>query len=617
MTRFSCVFRPSGAPLGQRILRRYITPSPIAEGHAEPCTLSLDSFAASVDRSGGGPVVALVRRDLYVGVGHARLDNRQELTKSTRDDESRCDLQVAVEYLIRHGAQAISGILGDFAFVVYNGKTHELILARDTFGVRTLHYTECLDLIAVSSSARTLVQAERYDLDFIGEFLINGHGPSDRSIFADIRPLAPAHFATVHSGHVVPRCYWQIDDVAIDGDRKERDAVGKFRELLQSAVRLRVDSTRHTWARLSGGLDSSSIVCAAQDMVSRGIIAGRGIEGTITTVDTLGRGDEREFAQAVLCRYPMPNEIVKDFWLWYDDGAAPPLTDLPTVMYPFFARDRYGAAIVRRHGVAVLLCGLGADHYLTGAPWFITDYVAAGRVIPALKELIRWSAALRTSFWKRARDYAIIPFLPESGRIRWIKKREDLPKWLDATFAAGLGLHDRLRAVRSMRTRPGDRFRDEIHSQMGGLGASLQREISGECLEMRYPFLYRPLVEHSLTLTPSMIMRPHQSKWVLREAMHGIVPDLVRLRTGKGTIGARVRWSFAHEHERVAELIDAPILGDLGCIDVSELARAVSRVQRGKPSRTGGLMALLALETWLRVRSGRWNVRPTANVQAS
>jgi len=83
----------------------------------------------------------------------------------------------------------------------------------------------------------------------------------------------------------------------------------------------------------------------------------------------------------------------------------------------------------------------------------------------------------------------------------------------------------------------------------------------------------------------------------------------VRTRTGKGGNDGRIAWSLAREKERVTELLRDPILGDLECVDVGRLRAAIDDVRGGRETIVAALMDTLSLETWLRVRAGRWEVR--------
>jgi asparagine synthase (glutamine-hydrolysing) len=134
--------------------------------------------------------------------------------------------------------------------------------------------------------------------------------------------------------------------------------------------------------------------------------------------------------------------------------------------------------------------------------------------------------------------------------------------------------------------------------------------VNGDDLEISHPFLYRPLVEFALHLAPQLCARPLARKWILREAMRGILPETVRTRVGKGGPNKDLQVLFAQPPESFALLAREPILADLGLVDARALRSAVDNIRpdrkRDNDSMPGELMRTLSVEAWLQVRSGRW-----------
>src|SRR5690606_10667957 len=159
--------------------------------------------------------------------------------------------------------------------------------------------------------------------------------------------------------------YWRAEEFvpADDGDAQENSA--RFRALLEDSLRARVAGPAVTWAHLSGGLDSSTVVALSNTM-------GLDVRNTVTIVDSLAEGDERTYSDAVVNRYGLRNEQIRDYWAWQDDGEPAPVTQQPSPLYPFYARDRQAWNTVRNAGGRVLLSGFGADQYLTGSLDYIT-----------------------------------------------------------------------------------------------------------------------------------------------------------------------------------------------------------------------------------------------------
>jgi asparagine synthase (glutamine-hydrolysing) len=126
---------------------------------------------------------------------------------------------------------------------------------------------------------------------------------------------------------------------------------------------------------------------------------------------------------------------------------------------------------------------------------------------------------------------------------------------------------------------------------------------------MRYPYLYRPLVEYCLRLPREMRTQPFARKWVMREAMKDTVTEIVRVRRTKGAISGRTRWSLRRESKTVATLTRDSLLVDLGCVDASRLRRAIDRAIEGDDKVLFAVTRTLALETWMRVVNDRWDDR--------
>jgi asparagine synthase (glutamine-hydrolysing) len=497
-------------------------------------------------------------------------------------------------------------VIGDFNLAFWHPNSRSVTIARDVFGVRTVYYRQFGDCIAIASQSAPLSDPDRYDLEFVSQFLLIGYGPLDRSPFAGVSAVRPGHTMSIGDGRITSSPYWTTDQFAPQSLTSVSEAVDRFRELFQRAVTVRLRGRSDCWARLSGGLDSSSIVCTAQSLASVGRIP-HGIGGTITTVDSYGRGDERDFSDEVIGRYRLCGLYVVDYWMWRDDHVQPPLTDVPTTRYPFFARDLRSAELVRNAGGRSLLCGIGADHYLSSTGRYISDLFGQGHVDRGLREAYRWAVNRRRSLWKILRNYALPPLLPPAMRSARLSRKYTAPRWIAPTMLDSVPAETYVPYLAVERSRRGEWFQEEIRWQMRAIPPLLQRELSAAGLEVSYPFLYRPLVEFALTLPPEVRVRPYQMKWILRAAVGDVLPTKILERTGKGSIGAGMLWSLKRESHRLEAMLKNPILADLGCVEPKQLRAALADALSGGARRVGRLLNTLALETWLYVRAGRWN----------
>lgn len=605
---FLFLMRPGGDPVTEEIRQRFDA-SAVRNELPLLRWMSEGNYAVAlgpdVTGLGTGPVPARTRR--LVVVGNARLDNREEVAGWARAPEllaGATDLEVIAEAIEVRGGRCIPSILGDFGFVVWNPLTRELTAARDAFGVKTLYYAEQSDLFALSSRAAVLAEREEYDREYIIDYLIGAFPSLQRTVFAEVRSVPPGATLTWQRGSQRTRRYWSAHDFSIDPSLNGEEQIEVFRDLLVRAVTNRLTGRSDTWAQLSGGLDSSSVVSVAQTLEESKTVPA-GVAGTVTLADSLGDGNESEYVAAILERYPVRNEQVADYWMWQPDGFNPPLTDRPYAAYPFFARDCRMRDIVLTGGGRVLLSGEGADHYLTGSLYYVADWISKGQLSKAIREITRWSGILKTSFWRLAFQYAFMPLLPPPAH-RLMAWDSQIPAWLIAAGPGRGSLINRMPNPRKLATPAGSKYVGQIAYSVANVASAARADILETSLEMRYPFLYRPLVEFSLRLPHGMRSRPHARKWILRQAVHGVVPERVRMRIGKGRIGGRVAWSLLHERKRIDAMLRDAIIGQLGFVDTRKLRIAFDRAGREQVKVRGEAVRTLSLETWLLVRSGRW-----------
>ena len=615
MNGFGCAAAAPGTPLPPGLRARLAARVAVPGNRA--AELAADGFAAAASTEPDALRPLLARRGALLAVGDVRLDNRAEVAAwGGPHAADAADLELVLAAYVARGAACLDGLLGDFAFALWDGHRGTLTAMRDPFGVKGLFLAREQGALVLSSRLDALAVDGDYDEEWVADFLVGGAAHSERTVWAGVRAVAPGECLTWSDGRLASRRFWRAADFAPAETVDERAATARFRELFEEAVRARTGDGPGVWSQLSGGLDSSSVVSVAQTLAAAG--RGPALDGTVTVVDTLGDGDERRYSDTVVNRWGLRNEQLVDHWAWQDDGAPPVATDEPRTHFPFWARDRALVARIREAGGRVLLSGQGSDHYLSGNWSYVTDLLAAGRVRTGLRELTRLSVAARQSFWTGLGRHGVFPFLPTAAKLRFARPHEGVPAWLDPDFVRRAGVAERLPSVRQLAApRGGSRFAHEVATEMATLPAFVERGPFQDGIEMRYPFLHRPLVEHSLRLPPGMRIRAGTGKYVLREAMRGILPEEVRTRRGKGGIDARLLWAMAREGDRLRELLRDPEIARRGWVRVEALRAAVEAARQGEVRSLPFLLCSLSLETWLAVRAGRWAPERTAALPAA
>jgi asparagine synthase (glutamine-hydrolysing) len=576
--------------------------------HAAP------GFAGAVDASQQGSPASIVRIGPLVAIGTARLDNRRDVARWARcQDDEASDLALAVRLVAGDDGARIGDLLGDFAFVLWDPRRRVLLAARDTFGVRKLfHARGPLGVLSFASRASLLADGDRYDVEYLLGRVAQSASDPARTVFSGVSAVPPASVLRVRAGVAKTSTYWSAADVQAASTPKTDPAeqVDAFRALLVDAVRLRVPDGAHTWSLLSGGLDSSSVVSVAQWLARRGATCS-GLAGTVTYTDSLGTSaDEREFSDAVVHMYGVRNELVPHRIDARELLLDPPLLDQPDRSFTIAGRDRAAARIVRQSGGRALLTGEGGDALVGGTMFFFADWLVTGRALESVREMAHRAALGRVSFWEIAYQNAVIPLLPALLRQRLTRaSMGSVPPWIPSAAARRFGLARRSTLEQVYGGRRGGKYQDALASTIDGIPSVMPLGPADDLLELRHPYLYRPLVELALRLPPELCVRPHARKWILREAMQGILPEAVRTRVGKSGLDGLHLWSLTHERARFDRMLRDPVLAQLGVIDRAALSRVLDDVRSGRAGHEGwrdGINATLEVEMWLQLRSGRW-----------
>jgi asparagine synthase (glutamine-hydrolysing) len=608
---FLCLVDAEGREIPEPVPSRYQRLA--ASRGIDVCRQRMGDLVALYEHADPGDPPLMAAYDGCIAVGAVRLDNRARLEQLVGSYlEALSDLELVLRVVALHGSRYISDFLGDFAFVVWNRHTRDGVAAVDAFAVRKLYWTESGGIFAFCSRAEILASDDRYETQYLAELIALCSPTAGLTPYSGVRSVAASTMAVLNQGRIEAHAYWSPAEFEPSSAWavREHDAVGLCRELLAEGVRLRLGRNGDTWAQLSGGTDSSSVVSVAQWLAANGRVS-HGLAGTVTYADRAGSAaDERAYSASVIAQWKVPNQTIVDPPFWIDERWPPPRTDFPCFSLPFYPREHQLCAIVRPAGGRVLLTGTGGDELFTGTMLFFADWIAGGRAGRAMREMADRAAVGRVSFWQLAYLNAVLPLLPAAMQRRLLGGEAQLPAWMRKDVVRRYGLCDRTFPALSYGGRRGYKYRDAIAAHVIGLGTVLDTgTIAPEVLDLRHPFLYRPLVEFALQLPPELLVRPNARKWVLREAMRGIVPDAVRTRIGKGSPAELYASSLHARQEFLQPLVEDSMLAELGIVDATTLRDAFYGAPRQPHSKEhwhAVLQFTLAVEAWLQLRSGRW-----------
>jgi asparagine synthase (glutamine-hydrolysing) len=551
----------------------------------------------------------LVTTDGDVLVMDGTLFNREELIELLRiaPDEDRTDAGIVSAGLRKHGAGFLSKVVGDFALVHYDRRSNSLLLARDPFGIRPLFYHRNGNELLIASDLPALIKVSekspQLDHDYVCTYLVTlpevGKTPI-RNFF----PVEPAHMIVARNGQLTSSRFWRpeaIKDIVYQTDAEYEE---HCRHLMMEGTRqcLRTDD-RPVWATLSGGLDSSTVVCLANQLIQSGQAEAKEFQTYSIVFEEARSSDERPFMRAVEQHVGHAGFHLIDDPNWL---AIPSPTEsfhsFPTPLLCVPGRQDRLRDEMAQHNARVLLNGLGGDQVFWNVP-LPSPHLSKLLMnfdIPALHRATRvWSRAVKEPYLHTLWKMALLPFMPDAVKALFQPKLL-VPDWIDQTFARKMRLRERTLLPRDPYgfDDPGKRIQSGSFQQLIRMIAS-GGYAERDGIELRSPLLYKPLVEFSLAIPFEQKLRPGEVRSLMRRALRNDLPEKVLNRPGKGEISEAMHKGLLRESSRVDRLLADPLVCSLGYVDRERLRSAVSLAKHGAKLNVGALLKTISLEIWL------------------
>jgi asparagine synthase (glutamine-hydrolysing) len=540
---------------------------------------------------------------VYNGELYNYVELRDELRARGHEIRGTGDTAVLLAAYREWGRDCVERFVGMWAFALLDARTQTLLLSRDRFGVKPLYWARLGDGLAFASEIKALLAAgvaREPDERVVRRYLLTGRvDETPATFFAAIRQLPPAHDSVVDlraPGAPRPRRFWAPPDPAT-GRRRPADDAEHFGALLRDAVRIHARSDVPVGSCLSGGLDSSAVVCVAEELRRADAIpsyAHRGVSYVPGDVEL----SERPHMAAVADRTGIAMTYVEPS---IDDVIARVPAIVRQQDEPFgsasVAAQWFVFAAAREAGLTVMLDGQGADEYLAGYVGYLRVHAAdlAARRRAAALARLALDARRRSGSW------------PIGGR-------EALGLALNGRNGSGGG--DPPPAIELMgpalrrEAEPADWLVDppatleatlRRHLTAIGLPALLRfedRNSMAHSIEARVPLLDHRLVEYALALPVASKLRGAETKSVLRRALVGTLPEPVRTRRDKIGFRAepRVTWELASR--RRDELTAAHSAEEERWLDGAALGALIDR--RGGADAEFALWRAVNLKLWSR-----------------
>jgi asparagine synthase (glutamine-hydrolysing) len=485
-----------------------------------------------------------------------------------------------------------------------------LILAKDPIGTRHLNYSIDTDQTIwctildplVRFAGKTFALNEEYIAGWFSMFPAAHLTP-----YVGIHSVPPSSFVLLRPGKHTVRKYWDLDPGKSIRYRTDAEYEEHFRAVFGEAVRHRLRSDSPILAELSGGRDSSSIVCMADSIIAGGAAETPRLDTISYFDDSEPNWNERPYFTKV--------EEKRGRTGWHIDvGPQHPQKKSEPERAPKSANDRFfptpgydgrtspeiGMCLASQRN-RVMLSGIGGDEAMGGVPSptaELSDLLARAQFRALAHQLKVWALEKRKPwfhlFFEAARE-----FFPPA--LVGVPKYKRPAPWLQSNFvkrhrAALTGYPSRTKLFGPL---------PSCQDNLSTVDA-LRRQLARTALpfeppfEKRYPYLDRGLLEFMCAIPPEQLVRPAQRRSLMRRALVGIVPDEILNKKGKAFVARSPMLAISKDLANLVEMTQHMVSSSLGIVDPERLSDALQKVRRGEEVPMITLRRTVCLEGWLR-----------------
>jgi len=538
-----------------------------------------------------------------------RLDNRAELIRNLRDvlTIGPTDVAIVAAAYERWGTECFGKLIGDWALSIWDANSRSLILAKDPIGTRHLYYSIDKDQVTWSTILDPLVLCAGRSFALNEEYVAGWFSffpAAHLTPYVGIHSVPPSCSVGIRAGKQTISKYWDFDPAKRIRYRDDTEYEEHFRTVFAEAVRRMLRSDSPVLAELSGGMDSSSIVCMADAIIARGSAETPRLDTISYYNDSEPNWNERPYFTKVEekrgrtgCHIDVGKQESFRFYFDSDQFAATP----GSVGDRTSEASHQFAACMTSQGNRVVLSGIGGDEVTGGVPTpapELEDLLARAQFGALAHQLKVWALEKRKP-WFHLFFEAARGFFPPA--LVGVPKYMRPAPWLQSNFvkrywAALTGYPSRTKLFGPLPS-----FQDNLGTLDG-----LRRQVARTALpfeppyEKRYPYLDRSLLEFMLAVPREQLVRPTQRRSLMRRALVGIVPDEILNKKGKAFFARAPLVRISKEWAHWVEMTQHMMSSSLGIVDPERISDALQKARHGEEVPMVTLMRTIFIEEWLR-----------------
>jgi asparagine synthase (glutamine-hydrolysing) len=537
-----------------------------------------------------------------------RLHNREDLLLRLKDslNGETADAALARASYERWGNSGLVHLIGDWSVVIRDHANRTTVLASDFAGVRPLYYHLQPGRVLWSSSLRSLVDTTSIsDLDehYVFGFL-RFTGCPNRTPYSGIYSVPPGHAVCVSSDRASVHRFWSLPTGDVIRYRSERKYEEQLRALFREAVAVRLQTASPVLAELSGGLDSSSVVCMANTLLQ----SGEAGPSCLTGVSFSWRDSLDE---------PFIREV--------ESHCGIKTVRISTHEVPIISKAAVGSATPEtfqplRTAIATIAGEVGARTILTGQAgdlvmgnWFddslqVAQSLRGFRIGRACHEALAWSKLLRLPIYRvlwRALQATLPPALTPTA-IYDVVDGSYVPRSIETSFASAFAQRMNVSGAGNFFSSDWKHAPPERRRYFRALSTMLELRMLQpseplQSFDYTHPFAHRPLIEFLMSIPADVVCRPGEPRRLMRSALSDLWPAKLKTRRSKAVFSAP--WQEALR-PLARELLKAEQLQvvERGFVERASFRSRLERLCSGLECNQYQLRQIILLELWLRHR---------------
>ncbi len=525
------------------------------------------------------------------------MEIREELEAKGHRFHSESDTEVIIAAYQEWGADCQLKFNGMWAFAIWDHARKELFLSRDRFGIKPIYYAFNGDTFAFASEMKALYQFLPHirvsnDFEFCRDNMFD-YETTDKCLIEGLHRFPPGHFAIFRPGDrdLTPKQWWNTMDHLEEVPKTYEEQVEKFRELFLDSIKLRMRSDVRIGTALSGGVDSSAVICAMAN-INKGN-DNRVSDDWQNAFCAIFPGmtlDETHFAEQVVNHLGISavykeidpakglDKLMEYLWLFEELYITSPIP-----MIEIYKE-------IKANGVTVSIDGHGADELIAGYGGYVFDAVKDSPLsFGKIRELMDTfthgftvdGAKPSASIEKQAFKQVLVRYRDLIFRDKKLIKEDVLN--------GQLGYFNQYL------------YHEFHHKVLPTLLRNYDRYSMAASVEIRMPFMDYRLVKYCFSLPWDSKLRDGYTKHILRQAMEPYVPKEVIWRRSKiGFNTPFMEWMRGPWKEYLMDMISSQRFHESNLIQASKVKAQVESVIMGSaPTYNDGQEAWVSLAPFL------------------